>query len=361
MQRGRADRSYRWSWIAALWSGFALIDATQTVLMMRAEGMHHPWPKLFGTIFVSWLPWMLATPWVMRLAEKFPPVKLHPLRPWLIHAGGCAALGLTAAAWAILLDILFNPYGYPSPSKAFLMPWLQKFYSGTLSWLVLYAAIVVVSHVLASKARLAVQETEAARLNELLSEAQLSALRRQIEPHFLFNTLNAVAGLVRERRNDDAVSMIAELSEYLRGVLAESTRQQVTLHEEVEFTRKFLNIQKLRFAERLQISMNVPIEVQRAQVPTLILQPMVENAIKHGIAKRVHGGELRIVAARNNGMLTLRVYNDGPGLAETPATGIGISNVRARLESLYGSEFELSMKNCPPSGVEARLSLPFKE
>src|ERR1700730_11469234 len=240
--------------------------------------------------------------------------------------------------------------------------WTHKFYGGLLSYLVLYGLILLVNHVLDAREQLAFQQTESARLNEQLSEAQLSALRRQIEPHFLFNTLNAIAGLVREKRNDAAVNMIVGLSDFLRRVVEDSDRQQVPLGEELEFTQKYLDIQKVRFAERLQVSVDVPAELFPAQVPSLILQPMVENAVKHGIAKRVQGGAIRIAASRSNGRLTLRVYNDGPGLPagwEKTHTGVGISNVRTRLQNLYGDEFDLSMQNQEPGGVEVSVSVPF--
>jgi len=214
-----------------------------------------------------------------------------------------------------------------------------------------------------SRERLALEQTETARLNEQLSKAQLSALRRQIEPHFLFNTLNSIAGLVREKRTDAAVTMIVELSDFMRRVLEDSNRQQVPLGEELEFARKYLDIQKVRFVERLQCTVNVPSDLLLAQVPTLILQPMVENAIKHGIAKRAQGGAVRILASRSNDMLTLSVYNDGPSLPANsePHSGIGISNIRTRLQSLYGDDFKLNMQNQAPGGVEVSVSVPFKE
>jgi two-component system, LytTR family, sensor kinase len=228
----------------------------------------------------------------------------------------------------------------------------------------LYGAILLVSHVLDSRERLALQQTETARLNEQLSKAQLNALRQQIEPHFLFNTLNAIAGLVREKQNDAAVNMIAGLSDFLRRVLDDANRQQVPLEEELDFALKYLDIQKVRFAERLQVSVSVPKELFPAPVPSLILQPMVENAVKHGIAKRVHGGAIRIAALRSNGKLTLSVYNDGPSLPvgwEDSRSGIGISNVRTRLQGLYGEAFEFNVRNHEPGGVEVSLSVPCKE
>jgi two-component system, LytTR family, sensor kinase len=374
MQRNRVERShvrsqsYRWIWIASIWLGFGLLDAMQTVFVMRSEGMHHAWSKLFLTSVLSWLPWALAIPLVMRLGQRFPlarfPLaKRGSMVSWLVHIASCAAIGLAFAIWAAWLDVLLNPFAYASGPGRFGHLLFDKFYNGILSFLVLYAAILAVDYVLDSRARLAYQQTETARLNEQLSKAQLDALRRQIEPHFLFNTLNAITGLIREGRNETAVSMIAELSDFMRRVLEDSTRQEVPLGEEMEFAQKYLEIQKVRFVERLQLSVNVPGELLLAQVPTLILQPMVENAIKHGIAKRAQGGAIRIAAFRSDNTLTLTVYNDGPNLPaswEKTQPGIGISNMRTRLHSLYGDAFELNLQNQGP-GVEVSISVPFKE
>jgi two-component sensor histidine kinase len=354
----------RWQWIFAIWFGIGLLDATQNVLVMRAEGMHHAWSRLFITYLLSWLPWALATPTVLRLGRRYPPTKLKPLSTWLIHIVVCATIGLTYAAWTASFEVLLDPWAYPSGPKPYTVVFFNKFYNGLLASSFLYSAILIVSHLLDSRERLAIQQTETARLNEQLSKAQLDALRRQIEPHFLFNTLNAIAGLVREEKNDKAVSMIAGLSDFLRRTIEDSNRQQVPLGEEMDFLQKYLDIQKVRFADRLQLSMDVPKELFAAQVPSLILQPMVENAVKHGIAKRAQGGEIRIAAFRSNGMLTLSVYNDGPTLSTEPdktSCGIGIANVRTRLQSLYGDAFELNMLNKTPDGVEVLVSVPFRE
>jgi LytS/YehU family sensor histidine kinase len=158
--------------------------------------------------------------------------------------------------------------------------------------------------------------------------------------------------------------MIVGLSDFLRRVLEDSNRQQVSLGEEVEFLQKYLEIQKVRFGERLQLSWDVPRELFSAEIPSLILQPMVENAIKHGIAKWAQGGAIRIAAVRSNGTLTLSVQNDGPRLPaewELSRSGIGISNVRTRLQGLYGDQFELSMRNQETGGVQALVSVPFRE
>jgi two-component system LytT family sensor kinase len=358
----RQSESPRWLWIAAIWGGIGLFDATQNVFVMRAEGMHHAWARLFFTLLMSWLPWALATPIVFRLTLRFPPAQWRRVSTWAAHLGTAVALGMIHAGWIALWERTLNPWMLDPGPGAFPELWLHKFLNGLLSYVILYGLILLVVHIRESQKRLAFQQTETARLNEQLSKAQLSALRQQIEPHFLFNTLNAITGLMRERKNDAAVSMIAGLSDFLRRVVADSDRQQVPLGEELEFAQKYLDIQKARFAERLEFSLDVPLDLLSAQVPSLILQPMVENAVKHGIAKRVSGGAIRIAAARSNGTLTLRVYNDGPRLAEgweRSPTGIGILNTRTRLRSLYGDRFDLTLRNQEPDGVEAAVSMPY--
>ena len=360
--RGTSSDSPRWLWVAAIWLSLGIFDATQNVFVMRAEGMHHRWVPLFVTLLLSWAPWALATPIILRLDRHFSATRWNRFSTWGVHLAACAVIGLVSAAWTAAMEEVLNPWAFVPGPDPFVQLWLRKFYNGLLGDVILYATILLVSRMLDSRERLAVQRTETARLNEQLSKAQLDALRRPIEPHFLFNTLNAIAGLVREKRNDAAVDMIAGLSDFLRRVVEDSDRQQVPLAEELEFAQKYLDIQKVRFAERLQVSVDVSTELSSAQVPRLILQPMVENAIKHGIAKRVQGGAIRIAASRSNGMLTLRVYNDGPGLPadwETTHSGIGISNARTRLQTLYGEGFELSMRNQNPGGVEVSVSVPY--
>jgi two-component system, LytTR family, sensor kinase len=353
----------QWIWSAVIWSAVGLFDATQTVFVMRSEGMHHAWGRLFFTSIVEWLPWAIATPFVLELGRRYPPVRLKPITTWLRHLGACLTIDLAFSLWGATLEKLLNPWAAPPSSETFHKIVNMKFYNGLLSSFILYTAILLVRHMLDSRARLAIQQTETARLNEQLVKAQLSALRRQIEPHFLFNTLNSIAGLVREKRNDAAVKMIVGLSDFMRRLLDDSNRQEVPLAEELEFTQKYLDIQKVRLVERLQCSVNIPSELLTAQVPLLILQPMVENAIKHGIAKRDQGGAVRILASRSNGMLTLSVYNDGPSLSaatEKIQSGVGISNIRTRLQSLYGDAFELNMHN-QDRGVEVSVSMPFRE
>ena len=356
--------SSRWLSIAAIWFGVGLFDATQTVFTMRAAGMHHAWMRLFFTLLFAWVPFAVATPVILHLAHKFPPVRAWAFTTWFVHASACCVLCLISSAWTAGFESILNPWGDPSGSGAYGDRLWFRFFSGLISYFMLYGAIVGIGYALESRDRPARQQTETARLSEQLSRAQLDLLRRQIEPHFLFNSLNAVAGLVRGGRNEAAVNTIAELSDFLRRVLEDSNRQEVSLSEEIEYLQKYLEIQKLRFAERLAVKVQVPNELLHSQVPSLILQPMVENAIKHGIAKRAQGGEIRVSAARCNSMLKLTVYNDGPGLMddrENRDSGIGISNIRTRLQSLYGQSFELTLENHGQHGVEAAVSVPFRE
>jgi two-component system LytT family sensor kinase len=353
-------RRRRWFWIGSIWLTVALFSASQNVLVMRSEGMHHAWTRLFVTLLLSWLVWALATPLVLRLAHQYPPLRLTPISTWLTHFAACATIAVLSGAWEAWLQELMNPLALSPGPPPFVSLWRDTLYGELFQSVCLYAALVAISYILDSRERLVRQQIETAHLNEQFSKAQLDVLRRQIEPHFLFNALNAIAGLVRENRNAQALSMIVGLSDFLRKVVEGAGRQQVPLAEEVRFLQQYLDIQKVRFADRLQVSVDIPKELFPMQVPSLILQPIVENAVKHGIAKQARGGWLRVTASRSDGQLTLCVYNDGPPLPvdwQKTNSGIGISNVRTRLRTIYGDGFGLSLRN-QRQGVEVSLTFP---
>jgi two-component system, LytTR family, sensor kinase len=363
---GSGPGSIRWRWIAALWSAGGLFDASQTVLIMHAEGRHDPWLPLFATELVSWLPWALATPLVIGAARRYPLVRgmsARTVRAVGVHLALFAAVSAIAETWSALLQMWVNPWEnrkWPT----FVDTWTTTLIFQVLTFLIAYALIVTVTYVLEARESVARQKAETAHLNEELSKAQLAALRRQIEPHFMYNALNSIAGLVRDHLNDAAVSMIVGLSEFLRRSTEDSHRSQVALQEEVEYLQRYLDIQKVRFGERLQVEVDIPVELMQAQVPNLLLQPLVENAIKHGIAKRVAGGSVRVVGVLREGRLRLSVYNDGPGLPpdwEATETGVGIRNLRSRLQILHGGESELRLRPADPIGVEVVVTLPFSE
>jgi two-component system LytT family sensor kinase len=207
------------------------------------------------------------------------------------------------------------------------------------------------------------REVETAQLQRELVEARLEALRMQLNPHFLFNTLHAISGLIHESP-EAADRIIARLSELLRLTLDQTKPQEVPLSEEMAFLDRYLEIEQTRFAERLRIEKQISPEAQQALVPYLILQPLVENAIRHGIEPREEMGLLQICARRNDGRLELRVRDNGNGLAgkEDPPgqEGIGLSNTRSRLGHLYGKNFRLELASAEGGGLEARVEIPFR-
>ena len=355
-------RSTSWRWIAGIWSAYGLCDACQTVLSMRADGKHQPWLPVFATDFASWLPWALATPLVIAAARRYPLLRGISVRSIGTHLALFAVVSAVTETWSAGLQMLFNPWGNPQ-RPTFVDTWTMMCLYQGLTFIFVYALILAITYVVDSRENAARQRTETARLNQELSRAQLAALRRQVEPHFMFNALNSIAGLVRDRSNDAAVRMIVGLSEFLRRASEDSHRSQVTLAEEVEYLQRYLDIQKVRFADRLHVSVDIPAELLQSQVPNLLLQPLVENAIKHGIAKRIAGGEIRVAGARPNGSLHLSVYNDGPSLRadwQANHTGIGIDNLRTRLQILHGSEFELQLRDAATGGVEVSVTLPLR-
>jgi len=196
-----------------------------------------------------------------------------------------------------------------------------------------------------------------------LAQAQLNALRMQLHPHFLFNTLNSISVLMSE---DVATArrMLSRLSDLLRTSLDNDGRHEVSLREELEFLKAYLEIEETRFQDRLTVRMQIEPDLLDARVPNLILQPLVENAIRHGIATRAQSGVIEINAARDNGMMRLTVRDDGPGLGtNSPSSlisGIGLSNTRERLKQLYGANHRFEMMNASGGGLEVVIAIPFR-
>ncbi len=211
--------------------------------------------------------------------------------------------------------------------------------------------------------RLRERELESATLQRELTEARLDTLRLQLNPHFLFNTLHTVSALIHENP-EGADRVLARLSDLLRLTLDQSKPQEVSLAEELAFLDLYLQIEQTRFADRLRVEKDIEAGAEKALVPYLILQPIVENAIRHGIEPREDAGRLAIQARRNNGRLELRISDNGPGLAEqtngTYREGIGLSNTRSRLRHLYGQDHDLELVTAPGGGLEARISIPFR-
>ncbi|HEX6834551.1 MAG TPA: histidine kinase [Rudaea sp.] len=355
-------RRTHWFWIAALWCAGGLFDASQTVLVMRAEGKHHAWPPLFATELAIWLPWALATPLVIELARRYPINRSASVRNATIHLAALIVLSIASEAWSALLQVLFNPWGnrqWPTFIDTFTTALIFQ----ALTFLIAYALILTATYLVDARDRIARQAAETARLNEELSKAQLAALRGQMEPHFLYNTLNSIAGLVRDQHGDQAVNMIVGLSEFLRRASQDTLRSQVTLAEEVEYLQRYLDIQKVRFGDRLRVDVDIPHELLPALVPSLLLQPLAENAIKHGISQISSGGNVRIAGARRGGGLRLSVCNDAPVSTANGTTqlGVGLGNLQTRLQILYGNESDLRLTRTDAGTVEVAVTLPYRE
>ena len=205
-------------------------------------------------------------------------------------------------------------------------------------------------------------ELHSSKLEGQLAQAHLSALKMQIQPHFLFNTLNAIMVLVRQQKGHEAEEMLSRLSDLLRCVLDDVNSQEVPLHRELEYLRLYLSIQQVRFRDRMKVEIDTDPEILDAALPHMILQPLVENAVRHGIARSSSAGRIRIHVRRTADLLEMSVEDDGPGLG-TASTGqshgIGLANTRARLTQLYGDAAKLCIVDREPGGVVATISLPF--
>ena len=361
MSRFRHIRPGLSLWIAMVWLLVGVITATQVVVGMAALGMRHNWVALFFTTAAAWVLWALVTPLILALGRRFPLGKGGDWRNLPVHVGAALAISVVRIACSAALEWAINPLGtYPTPTYRF--QFLTMVYMQFHTGFIIYGATVAIGNAMDSVRRLARRDAEAARLASELSKAQLEALRRQLEPHFLFNTLNGISGLVREHRNEAAVEMISGLSDLLRRVLEDSGRQLVPLAEEVSFLESYVDLQSMRFGDRLKVTVDIPIELYGALVPPLVLQPLVENAILHGIGKLVEGGEVRVTAREAEGVLSIALYNDGPTLSSAVGerTGVGLSNTRGRLITLYGEKSSVELRSGDQAGVETIIKVPYR-
>ena len=307
---------------------------------------------------LSWYPWVLFSPVVARLARRFPFRRGVVLRSLVAHL----SIGLAVSATLTILIVVFEAISISGnirglagagPMVARLLPVGLTLFSGVY-WIVLGVSLAIDHY-----QRLRRGELHASQLETLLAQAQLQALRAQLHPHFLFNTLHAISSLMDE----DVVAarrMIARLSDLLRASLQNAGGQQVTLEEELKLLELYLDIERIRFQDRLTVEMSIDPETLQSRVPSLLLQPLVENAIRHGIAASSKAGCLEIGAHREGARLRLEIRDDGPGLVKPhPAEGVGLKVTRERLRNLYDSAFSLELRNGDPAGCEVRLELPF--
>jgi hypothetical protein len=267
-----------------------------------------------------------------------------------------------AAVWRELHSILLQLY-YHFTQREFLTFQFRSIPLGTLlydgfvllAWSLLYYGINDWFELESQRLRIARAESSA-------HSARLRALQSQLEPHFLFNTLNAISTLVAEGNNPDANRMIARLSDFLRLSLETADTPEISVAEELEFVRRYLEIEQIRFADRLQVKIDAQPEAMSALVPALVLQPLVENAVKHGVLPREQGGSIAVAIHASEGRLHLTVIDDGAGFAssEQLVMGIGLSNTKTRLAELYGEDARFTLSTPPGGGVSALIDLPFR-
>jgi len=339
----------------------ALISAGEHYIEMGEKGQQAlGWVHALEFRVPFWMLWALLAPLVAVVARSA--ARQRSLSAQAVYLT-CAGL-VMATGHAVVEHTLhrwFAPELFPDPS--FFFPWIWK----QAAWwlpdnLLVFGVLAGITYTVDLRQRYREREILASRLGGQLARAELQALRMQMNPHFLFNTMNSIAMLVRQRENEEAVRVIAGLSDLLRSLLDEQRPHEVALREEITFLRRYLEIEQIRFRDRLHVNIAVDDSVLDAQVPSLVLQPLVENALRHGIGRRSAAGQLDISAHRSNGTLILRVSDDGPGLqGDNPNSGMGVGlrNTRARLHQLYGASQSLELKDGIGGGTVAVIEVPY--
>jgi signal transduction histidine kinase len=306
--------------------------------------------------------WAAFTPLVAKLARRFPLAGRSRAQTFGAHLVASILFGVAHSTFFALVypPLMGVPFhfthhlrGLPSILTVFL-----------LTNLLTYWGIVGICWTVEALRLSHERELRASQLEAQLAAARLERLQTQLHPHFLFNALNSVLPLVFRDR-EAAARTVSQLEKLLRRSLDTDAAQLVPLARELEFLEMYLEIQKTRFQDRLRVAFDVPTELVQARVPNLILQPIVENAIKHGVSAQPGAGRVAISARRENGMLVLRVRDDGPGLDDSPRPGarpgfgVGLANTRERLRQLYGDGQRLELVNASEGGLEVSIALPF--
>jgi len=302
--------------------------------------------------------WASLAPLILKLREKVP-----------MNRGAWAG-GVT---FHLLLSFTVMAVYYLGRIQSYFLFWPEEvkgeefwahatkgFYGRNLIDMAYYWGVLAFGYSLEIYQKYKSEELRSAQLEARLIEAELRALREQLRPHFLFNTMNTIAVLVREGRNNAAVTLIARLSTLLRMSLDQSRGQEVTLREEMNFLEIYVEIQKVRFSDRLEVNTAIDPEALGARIPNLLLQPIVENAILHGIAPKPAPGRVDVLAHAEDGRLHLEIRDDGVGLppARSGQAGIGLENTRTRLEKIYGTDHRLFLTSEPGRGVTVKIEIP---
>jgi sensor histidine kinase YesM len=338
--------------IFATWGGVTVVSAAQGALAQVASGTPEPWHRSLTYAALVYMSWAILTPLVLLVAGA---VRFEAGRVLIFFAVHFPAAIVMATIHSILYMSAFWTI-YPEPYIADAKLFSKKVISNLHIDILIYAVIVFVLSMAQAYAALRRREVDAAQLEARLAEAEVAALRARMQPHFLFNALNAISALVR-KDPPQAERLIARLGELLRRSIDEHRAQIVTLADELDFTLAYIDIEQARLGDRLRVVNQIPKEALSARVPSLLLQPLAENAIRHGIAPLPGQGTLVLEACLSGGHLKLTVKDDGAG-AEGGAERLGLGGCRQRLHQLYGDRATLAVTTAPGQGFEVSLSIP---
>ena len=343
--------------ISAFWTLVGLAFASQFYLSSTLLGRSISWGQAITYSLGDWYVWALLSVPILWLARKFPPEGDQPWRTAGIHlvAALCFSLlyvvlrALVGQAHSSLID---EPVTFPEVFR----PLMVKTFPFNL---LIYGVIISASHAIEYYRKYHERTVHALELEKHLTEARLQALLRQLKPHFLFNTLNGIASLMHTDV-EAADRMLVRLSELLRLTMSHPGQPLTSLREEIAFIEKYLEIERIRFRDRLSVTLDVDPTAMDIEVPSLILQPLVENSIRHGLEPHARPGRLEITVHREAANLLLIVRDNGGGQPPGGFTreGIGLGNTRARLRELYGDRHRFELANHPAGGLEIRLTIP---
>jgi sensor histidine kinase YesM len=355
------QRLFAWIAVAAVCTLFGFLNAFESYSAANAFGSYHyPWGQALSWDLTGWLLWLPFAPIILSLVRRFPLEEGHRLRSVTVYAAAGLFFALARALLPFFIQF-FVIYGADGLS-AFLRHKYFVLVADFMIAVVVYGMILTFGHALNYYRQYREKELRASQLEALLAQSQLQALKMQIHPHFLFNALNSISALQLE---DIAAAqeMTARLGDFLRLTLESVGTQEVSLKQEMEFLRCYLDIERVRFGHRLTTEIQIEPETLDARVPNLILQPIVENAIRHGVATSVAPGNIKISASRDNGYLRLQIKDNGPGLvssrsANDSAGGLGLANTQARLKQLFGSGYLFELVNAPEGGLVVTLKIP---
>lgn len=338
----------------------SLLTATQFYVAAVSTGEEAEWGPLLSLQLPLWGSWVLLTPLVLFLVRRFP-LERGRLAPSItVHLFGATACGLLYIGAWMYWSLRIGGYSYPDAGLADLF-WNFFRARFNLAFLI-YWAILGIYYAFSNYRRVKERDIEITLAREELASAQLKALRLQLQPHFLFNTLHAVGSLMGEDIRA-ARRVLARLSELLRTTLEHDGVQLLPLEAELDLLLKYVEIEEIRFGDRLAVELNIDPAARDALVPAFLLQPLVENSIRHGIARRETEGRVRVDAERADGRVHIRVEDDGPDADADPVQngrGIGLSNTRERLQRLYGDRHGFAIVQTGAGGCAVEIEIPFQ-